>query len=436
MILEAKDLNQQGVALMKAGNIEKAKEKFEKAIDVEPMVMDSYKNYGDLYMSIKDYKEAKNYYKKALLIEKSGPVYFQYGNACFMNDEPHEGLEYYNLALSAGFDSDEMMFFMGMAHEHMNDLQIALRYYQKAINKNPSRPDYKVKKIGALINLNLLEDAEKATDELILSDPELYDGYHIKTTLLFQKEAYEEAASFAKEAVDRFPEDVDLLCDYVRAVIMTQNHELAIELIENAKRMKYYEDAKAVLLYMEAQVYAEQANMDKAIECCKDSVALEGEDEFYSEVRFMLVNLYVAKKDYENGYEAASVLIEEHAVDQYYFAALYYRPLCLKNMGKTGESIKFYEEAISLYRLATLKNPEAIDAYLYRAMCLKDIEKYDEALEMLDLIESLTEQLAEIHTIRAEIYKITGKETLVNEELEKAYAIKPELKQVFGESGE
>lgn len=69
-MLEAKDLNQQGIMLIKTGNIEAAKEKFEKAINIEPMLMDSYKNYVDLYLEEGECQQAKNYYKKPLLIEK------------------------------------------------------------------------------------------------------------------------------------------------------------------------------------------------------------------------------------------------------------------------------------------------------------------------------------------------------------------------------
>ena len=83
-------------------------------------------------------------------MEKVPAVYFLYGNACFMNDEIHEGLEYYNHAISAGYDTDEMMFFMGMAYEHLNDDRMALRYFQRACTKNPSRPDYIIKKIAVL----------------------------------------------------------------------------------------------------------------------------------------------------------------------------------------------------------------------------------------------------------------------------------------------
>lgn len=72
-----------------------------------------------------------------------------------------------------------------------------------------------------------------------------------------------------------------------------------------------------------------------------------------------------------------------------------------------------------------------IDAYLYRTMCLKDMEKYDEALELLEFIENLSSQIAEIYTLRADIYNLSGRKTLAKEELEKAYAIKPELRKAF-----
>ena len=46
--LNALDLNQQASLLIKSGNIDAAKAKLDSAIEIDPMVMDSYKNYGDL----------------------------------------------------------------------------------------------------------------------------------------------------------------------------------------------------------------------------------------------------------------------------------------------------------------------------------------------------------------------------------------------------
>lgn len=426
--LEAQDLNQQGALLLKAGNIEDAKIKFDKAIEKEPMLMDSYKNYGDLCMTIEDYKEAKAYYKKALLIEKKGFLHFLYGNACFMNDELHEGLESYNLAISTGYDSDEMLFFMGMAYEHMNDDHMALRYFQKACTKNPSCADYIIKKIGVLLRLNMIENAEQSVEELLLTAPEFYEGYHLKTQLLLQKNKIKEAIEFAKEASNRFPEDADLRYDYVRSVAYGHDFEKALQLIQNAKQMKYYENAKRAFTMLEAQISAEKNDYEMAVKCCKDCIELEKEDLLDKEARFMLMNLYLAKPDYEKSLEQAIVLSAKNTEDSYYFASLYYKPFCMKNLGKAEEAIAGYKEANAIYRLETLKHPEAIDVYLYRAMCLKDLEQYDKALEILDFVLGLSTEIAEVYTIKADIYKSMQMNKEAEEELQKAYLIKPELK--------
>jgi tetratricopeptide (TPR) repeat protein len=434
--LEAKDLNQQGALLLKAGNIEAARGKFDQAIELDPMLMESYKNYGDLYIATQEYKNAKNLYKKALLIEKSGLLYFLYGNACFLNDEPHEGLEYYNMAISAGYDSDEMLFFMGMAYEHMNDDQMALRYFQKACIKNPSRPDYLVKKITTLIHLDMIESAEESTEELLKNSPELYDGYHLKTQLLLHKNNLTEACVFAKAASDRFPEDADLMYDYVKCIALSGDFELAYKLLDTAKQMKYFEDSKREFTLLEAQIAAEKNDVERAISCCNECILLEAGDYFEGEARFMLMNLSLVKQDYDHAYEVASAVITHDGGDLYYYAALYFKPFCLRQSGRLEEAKPLYKEANSIYRLATLENPAAIDIYLYRVMCLKDMEEYDKALELLDFIYGVSEDIAEIYTLRADIYRILGKVEKSKEELQKAYKLKPELKEVYEEAGE
>lgn len=434
--LEAQDLNQQGMMLLKTGNLDAAKSKFDKAIEIDPMLMDSYKNSGDFYMAKEEYQNAKNSYKKAMLIEKNGLLHFLYGNACFMNDELHEGLEQYNMAISEGFDNDQMMFFMGMAYEHMQDDDMALRYFTKACVKNPSRADFLVKKIGTLVRLGMYEQADESTEELLLKAPEMYDGYHIKTLLLLHKESYEEAITFAKAASEKFPEDADLLYDYAKALSLGKKLDEALKVIQNAKEMKYFEEAKRQFVLLEGQICAEQNNFEKAKECCNECISLEVESGFDGEARFMLMNLHLAEPNYEKSLEQAVEIVKKDMEDLYYYAALYYKPFCNKQLGNEAEARKLYKEANAIYRLATLKNPAAIDIYLYRVMCLKDLEEYDKALEMLDFITGLSNEIAEVHTLRADIYTIQGRKSLADEELQKAYKIKPELKPDVESAGE
>lgn len=434
--LEALDLNQQAALLIKAGNLDKAAEKLNKAIECDPMVVENYRNYGDLCMAKADYKEAKNYYKKAILIDKQGVFYFLYGNACFMMDDVHEGLEYYNLAIDAGFDDAEMMFFMGMAYEHLNDDQLALRYYQKACIKNPSRPDYLVRRIATLVRLNEINKADMYTDELIATCPEMFEGYHIKTTLLIEKGEIEKAIEFAKTASEKFPEDTDLYYDYAKTVALSGDSVKAQKLIDSAKRMQYFENSKRDFILLEAQLAADAHNIPKAIDSCLDCIALETEENFENEARFMLMNLYLAEPAFDKSFEMAKQLVEKKLEDDYYYAAMYYQPFCLKQMGKTEEAAKLFKDGNSIYRIVTLQRPEAIDIYIYRAMTLKELEEYDKALELCDFILSLSNEVAEVYALKADIYDAMGRKTHADEERNKAYSIKPELKPTLNGEGD
>ena len=387
-------------------------------------------------MAKDEYQNAKNSYKKAMLIEKNGLLHFLYGNACFMNDELHEGLENYNIAITEGYDSDEMMFFMGMAYEHLNDDEMAYRYFTKACAKNPSRPDYSVKKIQTLIRLNKLDSATEETEELLKTAPELYDGYHIKTHLLLNQEKVSEAVVFSKAATDKFPEDVDLLLDYVRCLAYNKNFDEAIQTIQKAKNMKYFEDAKRGFVLLEGQIYAESNRFAEAIECCNICTELEEDGEFDGEARFMRMNLYLTQPNYEMALQDAEEIVKKDEGNIFYYAALYYRPFCNKHLGNAEKANVLYKEAKSIYRLATLENPAALDIYLYRVMCERDLEEYDKALELLDFIEGITKEIAEVYVLRADIYNTLGKKAQAESEMQKAYVLKPELRPCTESAGE
>lgn len=434
--LEAQDLNQQGALLLKAGKAEAAKEKFDKAIELDPMLMDSYKNYGDLYMALNKYQDAKNSYKKAMLIEKKGLLHFLYGNACIMNDEMNEGISSYNLAISEGFDSAEMMFFMGLAYENISDDKMALRYFQKACAKDPSNTNYLIKKIGTLIKLDMYDTAEEAADELLGKNPELFDGYHIKTQLLLRKRDLDAAINFAKYASDKFCEDSDLMYDYAKALSLAGKLKEACTVIENAKQMKYFADAKRDFTILEVKICAELGEFDKAIERCHSCIDLERDNGFDGEAHFILMNLYLAKLDYDKLIEEATSLANRNERDMYYYTALYYKAFGTKQSGKTEEALDLYKEANSIYRIATIQNPAAIDIYLYRIMCLKDMESYDKALELLELVENINANIAQIYTLRADVYRLQGKSALAENELKKAYSINPDLVSSSKSAGE
>lgn len=426
--IEVRDLNNQAEILIRAGKVKEAEAKIKKAIDMDPGFAGSYVSMGNLCMAAKDYKEAKNYYKKAMLIEKRGDLYFAYGNACAMNDDISEAIENYNLAISSGYDSAEMMYFMGMAYDYVNEEDMALRFFDKAVKKDPSNANFIVKKIDTYLRMNELDKALNASENLIRVSPETYDGYHYKTIILLQLKKFDEAVEASKNAAERFPEDVGLMADYARALSQNGRLDDAIVAINSAKEMKYYEASKFQLEFLEAQIYAEKADYDKAVELCNDALSAKDLGEREAEVRFMMLNLCLAKQDFDGAMAESEKIIASGREDMFYYAALYYKPFCLKKLGRLDEAQNSFKEANSIYTMASLQKPAALDIYLYRAMCLKDMEQYDKALEIAEFISTIDDNVAELHVIRAEIYEAEGRKSLADEEKEKAYSIKPVLR--------
>ena len=152
----------------------------------------------------------------------------------------------------------------------------------------------------------MLDEAEDTVDELIATSPELYDGYHLKTHLLINKGESEAALDFVKKATEKFPEDADLMLDYARCVAINKHLEDALQIINQAKKMKYFEESKRAFTILEAEIAAEANKYDYAIECCKECISMETEDYFDGEARFMLMNLILAEPDYSMALEQAT----------------------------------------------------------------------------------------------------------------------------------
>lgn len=66
-------------------------------------------------------------------------------------------------------------------------------------------------------------------------------------------------------------------------------------------------------------------------------------------------------------------------------------------------------------------------------MCHEELKQYNQALELLDYILSVDEELYEAHLVRANIYEATGKLTEAANERSIIQSNKPELLQMMEE---
>ena len=412
---EAKELNQQGEILMQSNQKEEAYKKFIKAMDIDPMMPDSYQNLGIYYASIGKYEEAKNMLKKAMMIEKNPYYSFLYGNICVMNDELANAITSYQQAVQLGYDSATIMFFIAKTYQALNEYAMALRYYQKAIQKDPIQSVYRRHRISLLIGLKEYEQAEKEADDYITNLPDDYDAYYLKILLLRQQKKKDEVYAFTKKVSCLFPEDAGLLSEYISSCIDFHQIEEAKRLITFAKSLKHYEKDQHKIVRLEAIVLGTEEKYDEAIALIEQYLNIN--DIYDMDLSLLLIRLYVNAKKYEELKAYSQKMISLKHFDQLYFASIYYECFAMKQLNEPEAKTNF-KKANSLYRMYSLDKPDLFELYVYRVMCLKEIEEYDKAIELIDFVISTGANHIKLHEMKAEIYDLQGRTIKAKEERE------------------
>lgn len=429
--LEIQEINQRARLCVAQDQWEEAQKLFEQSLALDPMYAPTYDHKGCAYMARQDYPAACEQFKKALMLDKSlGETYFNLGNAyMLMNDLPN-CIEQYNRAVTAGFNHADLHFYLALAYEETGDFSMALRQVTRAAMKDPTQPEYKVKKINLLARQGQWEEALEESRDLILACPELYEGYHLRTLILQQQDELAAALASAKEASELFPKDVSLLYDYAQCIALTGEWQKAFQLLKEAKSYEGFEAEQRSFTLLEAQLHAQKGDLDAALTAARACVAMERDGEFDSASRQMLMNLLVAAKEYDELYKVSNEVVTGSPENEFYRAALYYRAMAMKETGHADYQAA-YDKAIRYYRAATLKEPSMVDAYLYRTMALKDLERYTDAMEIIDFLIKLVPRLAEAHTLKADICALMGDQTAAEACMAEAFRLKPELKELY-----
>jgi len=415
---------QLGNTLMGSEKYNEAIKYFEKAEKIDIMNLDVHLSKGIAYANLENYDEAKDEFEKALKIDKKcGVAYFHIGNIEILNDNKSKGIELYNNAIAYGYDNAQVYYSLGLMYED-NDVDLALRNYAKAIMKDHSRPDIRVRKIRLLIANDNLELALKDLNEMILANPDIYEGYHLKYLVLEKMNKLDEAQNIINEAISIFPDDPAFLLDNASLMITNKKYNKAIKYLDEIRNKTEYDSEMDRSIEMEkAKAYSKLEDLKKTCKCLEKAKSIRANEtpsRNDPEATYLLMNCYAAMKDYAKTIEEARELKNIKINNLYTHAAYFFEPFSLNSMGKEKEAKKLYEESIEYYRRSTLKQASNVDAYIYRVMVLRELERYQEALELADFLVSLYDNLSEIHILKATILEKLGRDKEAKEERKKA----------------
>lgn len=409
----------QANALMGQEKYEDTIKYLEKAEHIDNMNIDVYLTKGVAYANMEKYESAKLEFEKVLKISKNnGIALFHLGNIEILMGNRARGIELFNNAIANGFDDAQVYFSLGLMHEEANSDELAIRNYSKAILKDSSRADIRIRKVRLLIKNNLLPEALQTIDELILSNPDVFEGYHLKFLVLVSQEKYSDAENVINDAMKLFPKDAAFALDKASLMITRKEYEEALKYLDFIKEdMETDQDIRHSIAMEKSRIYAYQQKMDMAISALEEAKAILLEkNEFDIEATYLLMNCYLNNEDFEKVINAAKELKKVQGEDYYVLAAHYYEPFALKQMGNLEEANKLFEESVVYFRGESLKYPNNVDSYAFRIMSLRELGKLDKALELSDYLVNVNDKLPEAHILRATVLEALGRESDAKEE--------------------
>lgn len=422
-----KELNEQGRTLFSCDKYVEAIEKYKKAIEHDPMYLPSYFNACEAFIMNDDFNEAKKMMKKVLLVDKNnGEAYFHLGNIALLENDTEEGKLQYAKAINCEYDIPQIYINLASVAEENDEWELAISYYTKAIVRDKTCYSAKIRKIQIYMMMKKNSEALNAAEDLIDTNPEIFEGHHYKFTLLATMGKLDEASAVLDKAQRLYPDDHGFVLDRVKLYELQGKYNDALALLESIADSAI---PSGVICIEQAQLFMALGKTDEAQQLLEK---YNGNDEYISEIQKALIPIYIEKKNYNSLLSCAEKILKLEEYDSNYFSALYFKAFALKMDGQQEKAIVAYRDAAKTMQQACSVNSGVLDLYIYRAICYRELKEYEKAHEMLDYVASVDENIAEIYYVRHLIYSDENDPRSV-EELNKAKTLDPKVAAVFGE---
>jgi len=414
---EAAEYVQMGQVLVGSEHFEDAIILFDKALEMEPMNRDAYISKGIALANLEDFDSAKECFKRSIKIDKNfADAYYQLGNIDFLQDDFQEGLSNYNQAIALGYNDVSIYYNLALAYEDNGNIDEAIRYYTRAAAMDDTNPEYLIRKASLQIVVAKYEEALQTLERVINRFPDSFEGYHLSAAAYTLTERYDEADNLLQRALALFPDDTELLFDRIRILITKGDMQTAEMLIAKAKNENYTPEQMKEILLNEAKIKGQSENLSEMIELLERALQIPEGKDWDSEIRYFLMNAYLVNKEFDELKRIASQVNADDSMDPYNLCGKYY--LCLAAKGlNASDYTKDFEDAVKYYRSISVNDPSRVDAYLFRAMCYRELQNYDKALESVDYVLLLQPDNAQLHYIKGNLLKDQGK----NDEAQKEH---------------
>ncbi len=364
--------NNKGYGLFSLGHYQESKACYQRALNIDPHYGPAHYNMGYLLHTSGDYKEAIIHYKEASKYNTDNEVLWNnLGNALYNLEKYEESVPYFVKAIEVNPEYEIAWNNIGNAQNKMGVYEESIEYHQRALEIKPDF-DYALLALGyALAKTGKKEEGVDKIDLSLDLNPDYEKSWYVRAEILHMMGRYEDALESLKTALDKNPLFADAHRLTGEILEYTQNYDEA--LLAFNKALKVYD--KLYTRYNDFSALIDKGELLEELGRFRDALkvyetALRDDDgKVYVWRRKAAVHLEL--EEYREALIAADegLAIEESA-----------DLLILK--GEAYKGLDNKEKALEYLRSAVEKDgPEARIAL---ARYLSDLEKFDEALEVIE----------------------------------------------------
>ncbi len=201
-----------GKAYLVEDSLDKAEELYHLGIERNPDNRNLYIDLAAVYLKKNDYPKAEEYAKKALAIEPNNVIaHFNLGKSYFAQGKLEDAKNEFELACRSPKYPDWFKD-LGDVYYRLNNLQMAIQAYQRAITGN--RQNYfAYNNMGlAYANLGKFNEAKQSWTNAINVNPKMYEAYYnlIRVSLLIEKNMgqAQQYVNILKQQGGKIPNDI------------------------------------------------------------------------------------------------------------------------------------------------------------------------------------------------------------------------------------
>ena len=350
--------------------------------------------------------------------ESDATYHFMMGHQAELAQDLDSALKEYNKALKVDPKSREVKSRLAALYFALGDLTQAVQYADEVGEGTGQEPQMLTHMAGILASAGKPERALELLDKAIENDPERGESYFPKGLILLNQKRIAEAEQVVKKGL-QYTSDSPIGYYYLgRISIDAGNSEQALA---NFDRAIAVNQAFEPAYIAQASVYESRQEKDKAIAVLKKY--LHQVNPRNRDIRQHLIQLYIVTKDYAGGLAELEKLLEDNPGDldaQLRMALIYgekkeftkaisqlteilkAKPAELKvrdYLGYLYEETKDFPTAMETYRYNIHLDPKFADSHVHLGVLLYRLKQFPEAVTHLDEAVRLTPKQPEPHLV-------------------------------------